>query len=212
MSSFIGHSLAGLMIYTAGTQHWSNQAPRQVSPLGNLLWLVGLVAIASFPDIDYLVPALRPSVDGQTFRMTHSLMGALLLPIGTLLLLRLWRSNPEHSTRSSAGKAIQLILAGLSHLGLDLLTGVSALPLLFPLNNALFRLPFGVLPSAGRIRLDNYFLYHNLLIELGVLIPITVGFTIWLRNRRPQPVVLAVTVVSLLVSACFMVWAATLDR
>ncbi|MEL6327111.1 MAG: hypothetical protein AAFQ61_09450, partial [Cyanobacteria bacterium J06626_23] len=75
MSSFIGHSLAGLMIYTAGTQHWSNQAPRQVSPLGNLLWLVGLVAIASFPDIDYLVPALRPSVDGQTFRMTHSLMG-----------------------------------------------------------------------------------------------------------------------------------------
>ncbi|MGF1522629.1 MAG: hypothetical protein ACFBSF_09970 [Leptolyngbyaceae cyanobacterium] len=86
------------------------------------------------------------------------------------------------------------------------------MPLLFPVNHTLFKLPLGLLPSAGRIQLDNYFLYRNLLIELGVLLPILIGLTIGRQNRQPQSVVLAVAVVSLLVSACFMAWAATLTR
>ncbi|MEO1354046.1 MAG: metal-dependent hydrolase [Cyanobacteria bacterium J06635_15] len=168
--------------------------------------------VASIPDIDYLINALRPRVNGQTFRMTHSLVGALLLPLVTLLVL--WtlaklRHTPSHRSLRAAGS--QLVLAGLSHLGLDLMTGVSSLPLLFPFNNTLFKLPFGLLPSAGRIQLDNFFLYRNLLIELGVLIPIAVSLFIGFKSVRTKPTLFAI-VASLLVSSCFMTWAFSLSR
>jgi hypothetical protein len=32
--------------------------------------------------------------------------------------------------------------------------------------------PFGLLPSAGRIALTNRYLYRNLAIELGILVPL----------------------------------------
>ncbi|MEM8810966.1 MAG: hypothetical protein AAGF01_33575 [Cyanobacteria bacterium P01_G01_bin.38] len=115
------------------------------------------------------------------------------------------------SRRSFGAAGSQLVLAGLSHLGLDLMTGVSSLPLLFPFNNTLFKLPFGLLPSAGRIQLDNFFLYRNLLIEQGVLIPIAVSLFIGCQPVRSKPALLAI-VTSLIVSSCFMTWAFSLSR
>ena len=140
-------------------------------------------------------------------------MGALLLPGVTLLVLRVWLKSSGGSVLGSFKMMrIQLVLAGLSHLGLDLATGVAALPLLFPWHNRLFKLPFGVLPSAGRIQLDNYFLYRNLLIELGVLIPIAVSLLVLVRTCRSKWATLAAATASLCVSGCFMVWAFTLSR
>lgn len=212
MSSFIGHSLAGLMVYATARTNRPDQPPLRVLCLANVIWLVWLLGVASFPDIDYAIPALRPRIDDQTFRMTHSLAGALLLPAITLLVLRGWHKARVGSTRPLRMASVQLVLAGLSHLGLDLATGVSALPLLFPLNETLFKLPFGVLPSAGRIQLDNYFLYRNLVIELGVLVPIAISLMVVLKARWSQSTILAAVTLSLFVSSCFMVWAFTLTR
>ena len=69
--------------------------------------------------------------------------------------------------------------AGCSHLVLDLLVGVSPLPLLWPFLAQSFKLPFGILPSAGKLQLDNYFLFFNLFIELGVLVPLSVCVAWW---------------------------------
>ena len=201
MSSFIGHSIAGLTLF--GIQQSTDarlkpSAPQQ-SLWPKLAWLLGLVFLANIPDIDYLVPALRPQIDGLTLRMTHSLVGALLLPGLTVLALKQQASRPNF-----------LLLAGLSHLGLDLMTGVSTLPLLYPFSSAQFKFPFGLLPSAGRIQLDNYFLYRNLFIELGVLVPLCLAlFALW-RPQLPQRRL--ILPVSGLVSGLFMVWAANLSR
>lgn len=65
-------------------------------------------------------------------------------------------------------------MAGLSHLILDLSVGVTPLPLLLPLVKISFKLPFGILPSAGRVDLQNYYFYRNLWLEMGVLLPVFV--------------------------------------
>ena len=90
MSSFIGHSLAGLTTYAIGHQLQVNQWNKFISAdsplailknnLHNRLWLIWLITIASFPDIDYLIPALKVQQTGQTLRITHSFVGVLLVP------------------------------------------------------------------------------------------------------------------------------------
>jgi inner membrane protein len=56
MSSFLGHSLAGLTVYLTTTELQSNR--QNISIRHNLPWLMWLVSIASIPDIDYLIPGL----------------------------------------------------------------------------------------------------------------------------------------------------------
>lgn len=99
-------------------------------------------------------------------RITHSIVFSLIpsvLIIVALLLLRI---------KNAVSYILPTILAGLSHLILDLLVGVTPLPLLFPFSYQQFNLPFGILPSAGKIALDNYYFYRNLYLEIGVLIPL----------------------------------------
>jgi inner membrane protein len=63
MSSFLGHSLAGLTVYAIDRQLLLNQnqivvaASNRTAHRQNWLWLIWLVTIASIPDIDYLIPA-----------------------------------------------------------------------------------------------------------------------------------------------------------
>ena len=45
-------------------------------------------------------------------------------------------------------------------------------------------LAFALLPSAGRLRIDNFYLWRNLLIETGVLVPIYT-LCLALAHRRP---------------------------
>jgi hypothetical protein len=103
------------------------------------------------------------------------------------------------------------VLGGLSHLALDFLVGVTPLPLLWPLGSTAFVSPVGILPSAGRIQLSNYYLYRNVLIEVGVLAPIFyVARELYLgdsgtRNRTRM-------LILLLVAGCFVMWSVSLSR
>jgi inner membrane protein len=199
MSSFLGHSLAAYSLASAVRQN-------DASLSGRLSWAVWLIALASAPDIDYLIPDLN-SFAHQGLRITHSIAFSLILPLCTGGALYLARST-EPQRRSLS---ICAALAGLSHLVLDFLVGVTPLPLLWPLSAAAFVSPIGILPSAGRMLIMNYYFYRNLLIEIGVLAPILYiarglyrgEFGVEHRAR---------IIVSLLIAGCFIAWSAGLSR
>lgn len=197
MSSFIGHTLAALTLST-----W--EAP---SRRGHWVWTAWLVVLALAPDVDYALSVLRLP-GSPVIRLTHSLVGCLTLPGVTLVWLRL-RGERGAAWRAHA---LQAAGAGLSHVLLDLLVGVTPAALLWPLSRETFRLPFGVLPSAGRLKLSNPLFYRNLLIELGVLVPLCVGFLLG-REAGPRSTrrVLLLGMLGL-VSLSFMAWAASLPR
>src|SRR5262249_44580906 len=102
-------------------------------------------------------------------------------------------------------------MAGLSHLALDFPVGVTPLPLLWPLGDAAFVSPIGILPSAGRIRVLNYYFYRNLLIEVGVLAPILYVARGLYRGElsvENRARIMAL----LLIAGCFIAWSAGLSR
>ena len=172
MSSFIGHSVAAITVYVATeslfqlkvvTKSWKSL----FSESDRLLWIFWLVIIASIPDLDYVVKPWHSS-HHQGLRITHSVLFSLMVPSITIATLVLMSLKGDQLRRRS----FQVILAALSHLVLDLLVGVTPLPLLFPLSTISLKLPWGILPSAGKIALNNYYFYRNLLLEMGVLLPI----------------------------------------
>lgn len=165
MSSFIGHSVAAITIYLT-TEPVTTKPLKLLRQSNLLLWICWLIVIASIPDLDYVVESWQ-SVNNQGLRITHSIMFSLIVPsltIATLVIIKI-------SNRQLLIRGVQIILAGLSHLVLDLLVGVTPLPLLFPLIKIPLKLSFGILPSAGKIDLHNYYFYRNLLLEMGVLCP-----------------------------------------
>ena len=199
MSSFLGHSLAAYSLFSL------DRRVRPPTPW-RAVWLAWLVVLASAPDIDYLVPALAsPAHQGR--RVTHSIALSLALPllsVGVLYLVKGLKGR-----RRMLG--VCALLAGLSHLVLDFLVGVTPLPLLWPLDSAAFASPVGILPSAGRIRLSNYYFYRNVLIEVGVLVPVYYAARelylggVSTRNR-------AKVLMLLLVAGCFVAWSVSLSR
>jgi membrane-bound metal-dependent hydrolase YbcI (DUF457 family) len=162
--------------------------------------------LASAPDIDYVVPALA-SPAHQGSRITHSIAFSLILPllsVGVLYFVKNLKS--EHRLL-----CVCAVLAGLSHLVLDFLVGVTPLPLLWPLVSTAFASPVGILPSAGRIRFSNYYLYRNVLIEVGVLVPVFYvarGLYLGEFSARDRARVL----ILLLVAGCFAAWSVSLSR
>lgn len=200
MSSFIGHSLAAISTFSVEKQSASSNTRRY--------WLAWLIIIASAPDIDHIIPALHLTFQYEDVRITHSILLSLVLPFGTILLLTLLGCKG----RSLILRSQQVILAGLSHLVLDLLTGVNRLPLLWPFSTQTFKLSFGILPSAGQVNPLNYFLYRNLLIEIGVLAPLVYMAYLISDDKtttRSQKVKIGGL---LLISICFMLWAFSLSR
>lgn len=171
------------------------------------MWLGWLVVLASAPDIDYLIRALA-SPAHQGSRITHSIAFSLILPLASVGVLYSVKGLESRQRRLMSTCAV---LAGLSHLALDFLVGVKPLPLLWPLGSTAFISPAGILPSAGRVQLSNYYLYRNVLIEVGVLAPIFyVARGLYLgeistRNRARM-------LILLLVAGCFVVWSVSLSR
>ncbi len=200
MSSFIGHSLAALSTYIVKKPPTSSNKRRA--------WLGWLILVASAPDIDHVTRSLHLTYEHQDIRITHSILLSLILPIATILWL-IFLGSRGHALII---RSQQVILAGLSHLVLDLLTGVNQLPLLWPFSSQTFKLPFGILPSAGLINPFNYFFYRNLLIEIGVLAPlVTLAYLISHEKNttRTQQLRIGGLVV---ISICFMIWAFSLRR
>jgi inner membrane protein len=85
MSSFFGHSLAGLTTYAIGYKLQIDRPSR--FERYNWLWLGFLVAIALIPDLDYLVPQLKLQEGVQVLRITHSFVGVLLFPVFGIVIL-----------------------------------------------------------------------------------------------------------------------------
>jgi inner membrane protein len=199
MSSFLGHSLLAYSLFSLDRRE-------QPSTLWRAAWLAWLVVLASAPDVDYLVPALA-SPAHQGTRITHSIVLSMALPLFTVGVLYFVK-GPKSRLRLLS---VCAVLAGLSHLVLDFLVGVTPLPLLWPLNLAAFASPLGILPSAGRIQLSNYYLYRNVLIEVGVLAPVYYvarGLYLGEIGTRDRARVL----ILLLVAGCFVAWSVSLSR
>jgi inner membrane protein len=199
MSSFLGHSLAALSAYSVEKQPISRN---------KIYWLGWLIVIASAPDIDHIIRTWRLTVNYQELRITHSFSFSFLLSFATIIVLALLGCKG----RTLITRSQQVILAGLSHLALDLLTGVNSLPLLWPFSTETFKLPFGLLPSAGLLNPFNYYFYRNSLIEIGVLAPLVcIAFLVNYdtSNLRTSRIRIGGL---LLISMCFMVWAFGLKR
>lgn len=118
------------------------------------------VALAICADVDYL--AVWTFGYSAHPRVTHSLLFALV----AALLARTALRRRDNAPVPIAG----LLIASVSHPILDLLVGAHGVPMLWPWRTEV-SLPFGMLPSAGALDPTNYFLWRNLLIELGILLP-----------------------------------------
>jgi inner membrane protein len=152
MSSIVGHAAAGITVFLSCTR-WRDPRSRWV--------LIPCVILAICADFDYFaVWAFGYAADP---RFTHSMMFALAVAVVARMAIR-----RVIATRISI---TGLLAASLSHPVLDLLVGAHAVPLLWPLG-AETSISIGVLPSAGALDPANYYLWRNLLIELGVLLPV----------------------------------------
>jgi membrane-bound metal-dependent hydrolase YbcI (DUF457 family) len=192
MSSFIAHGLCGFTVYASGRKPTTR--PEQ------LLWAGWLTFLAMSPDIDYALPILRPG----GLRLTHSFGFTLFLAFMTAVVL--WLTRPGQF--KTAGW--QPFAATLSHIFCDLLVGVHPLPLFWPFSAAEWVLPFGLLPSAGQINLQNFYFYRNLMIEMGIFLPLVALF---LRGGKIKEKLGWWGVVFLLfLAGFFMWWAFTLPR
>jgi membrane-bound metal-dependent hydrolase YbcI (DUF457 family) len=194
----VGHALAPVILYAA-----TEPGPVPRRPL----WPLALVAMAWAPDADYLLRSLILPGD-PPIRVTHSIAGSLVVPAIVIVFLAM---------RGLRGKmlrlrAMQAGAAGLSHVLLDLLVGVTPAALLWPFSSATVRLAGGILPSAGRLSPGNPYLYRNLLLELGVLLPI-LGIMVLLRAEPKSRARRLIAVGGLgAVSICFMLLSAGLPR
>ena len=142
-------------------------------------------------DIDYIWPTVHPSTHNG-LRITHSLAASFLLP--ALTGVWLWKFPPSWLSTDITNDMtkrflfIQVLGVSISHPLLDILVGVTPLPLLYPFSLETFRLPFGILPSAGKIDVMNYYFWQNLYLELGVLLPLLLAWCLstWCSSRfRP---------------------------
>lgn len=172
MSSLMGHAAAGLAVYLA-RHRLQEQRSWPALPI-----YVGLAICADF---DYLALWL---FDGRVVpRLTHTVAFAVVAA-------GLARLGTAHRRRHDAGWMpwSALLLASGSHLWLDFWVGAHPLPLLWPLSRPDLTAPFGLLPSAGRLALGNIYLWRNLLIELGVLLPV-LAMLVALARRTPRDTV-----------------------
>jgi len=156
MSSFVAHSLVG---FALGKQ-------RDTKTLKESIFVsLFFIALACSPDIDYLIVYLQGK--GMPIRYTHSLGYVFSIFIFSLLFRNyLFKKSLYHIP------IILFFLAPASHLLLDFLVGVYANPYFYPFDSRVITAPFGILPSAGRINIYNYYFWRNIFIELAIFIPL----------------------------------------
>lgn len=150
MSSLAGHACAGLTAYLCCNGRTPVPSRWAVAPF---------VLLAACPDLDYLAVWLLGYAAHP--RITHSLLLALIAAVGAQRVAKTVGTPPSLPW---------LLAASVSHPLLDLLVGAHPVPLFWPFQAGV-SVP-GVLPSAGALKLGNVYLWRNLLIELGVLLPV----------------------------------------
>ena len=197
MSSVIAHLAAGAAVYAC-----RGSTLRQ-APVPGLL--PACLALAVLPDLDYLAWWLL-QVNAEP-RLTHSL--AFVAAAAGLAWLAC-RTAPRGAVPRT-GLFMVLLAAAASHLLLDFLVGVHPLPLAWPVWHHGVASPIGLLPSAGRLALDNAYLWRNLLIEAGILGPLIAG-AVALRRRAAGQRFGPGWWAGALVCAGFLAWSASLQR
>lgn len=195
MSSLLGHAAAGVAFYLANNRLNDRQAIRA---------LPVFVFLAICPDLDYLSIWLFHAVPAP--RITHS--AAFGLASASLVWMSTGHLRQKHLARLPFAS---LLAASLSHPILDLLVGAHPVPLLWPLPDPDLSLPFGVLPSAGRLSLGNYYLWRNLLIETVVLWPL-LALVVALARRIPLRSIANWALAAAPVWAVFVIWSVGLQR
>lgn len=193
MSSIVGHMAAGTAAYLA-CNRFSDRRARLALPV--------FVTLAICPDLDYLAIWLLDAVPSPRF--THSILFGLAAAMIAWLCTRSMRER-AHLPMAA------LLAASLSHPLLDLLVGAHAVPLLWPLPEPDVSLPFGVLPSAGRLALGNVYLWRNLLIEMAVLLP-ALAAIVAVARRVPLRLVTIRGLAILPIWLAFVAWSVALDR
>lgn len=194
MSSFLAHAAVGVTLYLAQDQP---RTPRTRWALALLLSL----AMAS--DIDYLfywIFAVHISP-----RVTHSLLFC------AALVAAVWFVTAKLCTRAPRLSFELLAAAAASHLLLDYLVGVHPLPLLWPFSGPGFAAPIGVLPSAGRLSPTNFYLWRNLLIECGILLPLLGATVAICRGVSMNALLVRAAIVAPLWLGCLL-WSISLTR
>jgi hypothetical protein len=159
-------------------------------------WRLACVGVALAPDLDY--PLQWYFGIHLPVRYTHSLgFGAGIAAAGVAWLACMRRHG-------WATVSLRWVAASFSHLLLDSLVAVYPEPWLWPVSMETHRLPFGILPSAGRPEWGNAYLYRNLAIEAGILGPLIYlargpGAAPGTRSALAKGLVAAI-----LIAACFI--------
>jgi membrane-bound metal-dependent hydrolase YbcI (DUF457 family) len=166
------------------------------------VWTAWLAFAAVLPDVDY--PMLWIWDIHPGIRYTHSIAFGTMVCIATLAVLRALGAGDLRL------KAVQILAASFSHLVLDSLVGVHPNPWFWPLSAHVFRLPWGVLPSAGKLDFSNGHLYINAFLELCILSPL---FWIpWILFRKKGREAFRYSVAAAIVWFPFLVWSLNLKR
>ena len=189
MSSIVGHCIVALGV---------ERSLRQQDESLKTAWFIAFAIAACIPDIDYLLLWMGFY---YPIRVSHSFVMALAFPMLMIVMSRVALGSVSRRF------AIGVMISGSSHILLDLLVGVTANPIFWPFTSVEISLPFGILPSAGALKLDNFYLYRNLVIELGILLPLLIA-VIFLKQKKSISAIL----LTLAASTPFLLWSINLQR
>lgn len=191
MSSFLGHALAGFTAYRC-CRYGKHPSPRWAA--------IPFIGVAMAPDLDYLAVWLFGYAANP--RISHSLVVAL----AAVAIVHRMTTEKGWARLPFSG----LLAAGVSHALLDFLVGAHPVPLFWPFDAGVTS-PVGVLPSAGALAFGNVYLWRNLLIELGVLLPVS-ALLIALCRGCPARRVLKRALLVAPVWMVFVGWSVALSR
>lgn len=168
---------------------------------GSSRWAaVPFVALGVGPDLDYFAVWFFDYAADP--RVSHS----LLFAIAAAFFVKLTMSRfPAANLKLS-----WLLAAGMSHPLLDFLVGAHPVPLFWPIHGGAAN-PVGVLPSAGSLAFDNFYLWRNLLIEMGILGPVF-ALRVAASSRRRFRELPRRTLLILPAWAAFLTWSIALAR
>jgi inner membrane protein len=194
MSSILGHALAGATVFFA---------THRVVDRHTLRALPVFVLLAIAPDFDYFAIWLWGFVTKP--RVTHTILFCVLTAFVA------WRCTRRLQNDGARLPFVALLAASLSHLLLDFWVGAHPIALLWPFVDGGFEAPFGVLPSAARLRHGNFYLWRNTVIELAVLLPLSILTIAYTRGVSRRLLAKRAAVVAP-VWMGFLLWSVSLSR
>ena len=167
MSSIVGHALISSAIFSRKQEIKSGSAA---------FMCIFFIGLGISQDMDYLVYWVF-SYEIEP-RITHSILFCFVIGLIASCVKKFVLKNTMISIPHGF-----FYMTSFSHLILDLLVGVHPMPLFWPVSLDVIKLPFGILPSAGHIDIKNIYIWRNIAIELGILIPVSLLIASNIRDR-----------------------------